>query len=177
MTTNQRCAVRPAGAADAPELVRLRALMFAAMAAAPGDGPEEPGGEGPDGPWRATAERMLRERLAVPGELRTLQAYVVDDPDRPGRLAACAIGTLEERLPAPGHPDGRFGFVFTVSTDPGRRRRGHARACIEALIGWFDGRRVTRIDLHATADGEDLYRGLGFGEHARPLSRQRLIAD
>jgi len=177
MTTNRRIAVREAVVEDAPELVRLRALMFAAMAARPGGGPEEPGDPGPDGPWRRTAERLLRERLAAPADRRTLQAYVVDDPECAGRLAACAVGTLEERLPAPGHPDGRFGFVFNICTDPGRRRRGYARACTEALIGWFDARRVTRIDLHATDDGEELYRSLGFGEHARPLSRQRLIAD
>ncbi|WP_407988669.1 GNAT family N-acetyltransferase [Kitasatospora sp. CMC57] len=156
--------VRPAVPEDAVELVRLRGLMFEAMSGRP-----DPGG------WQPVAEQVLRERLDGPDELRTMAAFVVDDPDRPGRLAACAVGTLERRLPAPGHPDGLFGFVFNISTDPAHRRRGHGRACTEALVAWFDARRVTRIDLHATESGEALYRALGFHEHSVPLSRERLL--
>ncbi|GAA1174198.1 ribosomal protein S18 acetylase RimI-like enzyme [Kitasatospora gansuensis] len=156
--------VRPATPEDAAELVRLRGLMFEAMSGKP-----DPGG------WQPAAEQVLRERLAGPDDRRTMPAFVVDDPERPGRLAACAVGTLERRLPAPGHPDGLFGFVFNICTDPGHRRRGYARACTEALLAWFDARRVTRIDLHATEGGEALYRSLGFHEHSVPLSRQRLL--
>lgn len=154
--------VRPANPADAPELVRLRALMFEAMS-----------GSAAPGPWETVAEQILRERLAVPA--RDLQAFVVDDDERPGRLASCAVGTLERRLPAPAHPDGLFGFVFNICTDPDRRYRGYARACTEALLDWFDVQRVTRIDLHATEGGESLYRSLGFKEHSIALSRTRLL--
>ncbi|MBV2152214.1 GNAT family N-acetyltransferase [Kitasatospora sp. SUK 42] len=157
--------VRPAVPADAPELVRLRNLMFEAM-------PAMTALAGP-GPWQSTAERVLRERLAVPAEELTMPSFVVDDPQHPGRLAACAVGTLEQRLPSPGNPDGLFGFVFNICTDPGHRRRGHARACTAALLDWFDTRRVGRIDLHASSGGEALYRSLGFGEHSTALSRQR----
>ncbi|MFJ9947808.1 GNAT family N-acetyltransferase [Kitasatospora sp. NPDC091207] len=157
--------VRPAVPADAPELVRLRNLMFEAM-------PTMADLAGP-GPWQASTEAILRDRLAVPAERLTMPSFVVDDPGRPGALAACAVGTLEQRLPAPGNPDGRFGFVFNICTDPGHRLRGYARACTEALVDWFDSRRVGRIDLHASSGGEALYRSLGFGEHSVPLSRQR----
>ncbi|MFJ1752141.1 GNAT family N-acetyltransferase [Kitasatospora sp. NPDC088134] len=153
---------RPAGPADADELVRLRTLMFASMQ-----------GEARPGPWQETARQVLARALAEPE--RRLQAYVVDDPERPGGLVSCAIGTLEQRLPAPGHPEGRFGFVFNISTDPAHRGRGHARACTEALLAWFDAHRATRVDLHATEGGEALYRSLGFHEHSTPLSRQRLL--
>ncbi|QKW21368.1 GNAT family N-acetyltransferase [Kitasatospora sp. NA04385] len=151
---------RPAVPADAEELVELRTLMFEAMH-----------GEARPGPWQRTAADLLVRRLAEPE--RTLQAYVVDDPERPGRLLGCAVGTLERRLPAPGHPDGLFGFVFGICTRPERRGRGHARACTEALLAWFDARGATRVDLHATEDGQALYRSLGFQEHSTPLSRQR----
>ncbi|MET9178347.1 GNAT family N-acetyltransferase [Kitasatospora aureofaciens] len=157
--------VRPAVPADAPELVRLRNVMLGEM-------PNMAALAGP-GPWQATAERILRERLAVPSEELTMPSFVVDDPERPGRLAACAVGTLEERLPSPGNPDGLFGFVFGICTDPDHRLRGYARACTEALLEWFDGRRAGRIDLHASSGGEALYRSLGFGEHSIALSRQR----
>ncbi|WP_042403623.1 GNAT family N-acetyltransferase [Streptacidiphilus carbonis] len=150
---------------DAPELVRLRQLMFESMqagTAAAGDG---------SAGWREAAEDLLRKVTADPDS--NFGIFVVDDTAHPGRLAACAVGTLEQRLPAPAHPDGLFGFVFNICTDPGSRRRGYARACTEALLDWFDARGATRIDLHATASGQQLYRQLGFTEHSVPLSRTR----
>ncbi|MFJ6212748.1 GNAT family N-acetyltransferase [Streptomyces sp. NPDC092296] len=157
-------AVRPAAPADAPELARLRLLMFQAM-------PSMADRAHP-GPWQDTTEAMLRRELAAAGS--RLAAFVTDDPDRPGGLAACAVGTLEQRLPAPGNPSGLFGFVFNVCTDPGQRGRGHARACTVALLDWFDRRGATRVDLHATTEAEALYRSLGFTDHSIPLSRTRL---
>jgi ribosomal protein S18 acetylase RimI-like enzyme len=156
--------VRAAGPDDAPELVRLRQLMFDAM---------QQGAADPDRSteWQATAEAILRESLS--SDEHNFGIFVVDDEEHPGRLAACAIGTLERRLPAPAHPDGLFGFVFNICTDLDRRRRGYARACIEALLAWFDERGATRLDLHASQDGQDLYRSLGFREHSVALSRTR----
>lgn len=71
---------------------------------------------------------------------------------------------------APGHPAGRFAFVFNVCTDPRYRGRGLARTTTEALLAWFAERGVTRVDLHATDDAEPLYRSLGFAEHSTALS-------
>jgi GNAT superfamily N-acetyltransferase len=151
--------VRRAGPRDAPELVRLRGLMFEAMGIPDGDGA-----------WRARAEELLRDELADPEG--GYGAFVVDDPERPGCLAACAVGTLERRLPAPRHPEGIFGFVFNVYVEARWRRRGWARACTVTLLEWFDARGATRVDLHATPDAEKLYRELGFAEHSVALSRQ-----
>ncbi|MQY10611.1 hypothetical protein SRB5_07220 [Streptomyces sp. RB5] len=147
--------IRPAGAADAAELVRLRRLMFAAMS-----GRDRPG------PWEDGARAVAAEQLAAPDP--ALAAFVVDG-DGP-HLAACAVGRIEQRLPAPGHPTGRFGFVFSVCTDPRYRRRGYARATTAALLDWFAGQGVTRVDLHATKEAEGLYRALGFHEHPVALS-------
>ncbi|WP_037607994.1 GNAT family N-acetyltransferase [Streptacidiphilus rugosus] len=160
--------VRAAVPDDAPELVRLREVMFAAMQG----GMLDP--DAPDG-WKPLAESILRKSLAEgEGGQPAFGVFVVDDEERPGRLAACAVGTLEQRLPAPGHPDGLFGFIFNICTDPDRRRRGHARACTEALLAWFDARGATRLDLHASELGQDLYRSLGFHEHSVALSRTTL---
>ncbi|MGW1375496.1 GNAT family N-acetyltransferase [Streptomyces sp. NPDC002446] len=150
--------IRAAAPGDAAELVRLRRLMFAAM-----NGQDAPGS------WERDAEAMARRLLTGPDP--RLGAFVVagDGPGAP-HLAACAVGTVEERLPAPGHPSGRFGFVFNVCTDPRYRHRGYARATTEALLDWFAGRGVTRVDLHATDGAEPLYRSLGFAEHSTPLS-------
>ncbi|HEV7625494.1 MAG TPA: GNAT family N-acetyltransferase [Streptomyces sp.] len=158
--------IRRAGPDDAPELVRLRRMMFAAM-----HGVDEPG------PWERDAEEMARRQLRRdsaegPAGGPLLGAFVVDG-DEPGgsHLAACAVGSVEERMPAPRHPAGRFGFVFNVCTDERYRSRGYARATTEALLEWFTARGVTRVDLHATEDAEHLYRALGFSEHSLALSR------
>ncbi|MBH1938058.1 GNAT family N-acetyltransferase [Streptomyces sp. AV19] len=145
---------RAAGPEDAAEIVRLRRLMFAAM-----DGRDSPGA------WERTAEELVARRLGA-----GLGAFVVDGEGDAPHLAACAVGTVEQRLPAPGHPTGRFGFVFTVSTDPRYRGRGFARATTEALLEWFAASGVTRVDLHATPDAERLYRSMGFAEHSTALS-------
>jgi ribosomal protein S18 acetylase RimI-like enzyme len=147
--------VRAATVSDAAELVRLRRLMFATMR-----GIDEPG------EWEDTARNQLEAQLRVPD--RRLGAFVIDGDER--RLAACSVGTVEERLAAPVHPAGRFGFVFNVCTDAAFRRRGYARATTVALLDWFAARGVTRVDLHATPDSEAMYRALGFAEHSVALS-------
>ncbi|MDT0451087.1 GNAT family N-acetyltransferase [Streptomyces hesseae] len=151
---------------DAAEIVRLRRVMFAAMS-----------GHDSPGPWEAAAEEIARRQLAETGR-PGLVGFVVDGepavdgagPEDAPRLAACAVGRIEERLPAPGHPTGLFGFVFNVCTDVRYRGRGLARATTEALLDWFAGQGVTRVDLHATDDSERLYRDLGFAEHSLALS-------
>ncbi|WP_051871272.1 GNAT family N-acetyltransferase [Streptomyces sclerotialus] len=163
--------IRQARPEDAEELVRLRRLMFAAM-----DGIDQPGD------WEAEAARIARRQLSGPNPV--LGAFVVDadEADRADgaddaaggdtgrRLAACAVATVEQRLPAPHHPTGRFAFLFNVCTDPAYRGRGYARATTEALLEWLAAQGVSRIDLHATDEAEALYRSLGFTEHSTPLS-------
>jgi GNAT superfamily N-acetyltransferase len=51
-----------------------------------------------------------------------------------------------------------------MSTDPTYRRRGYGRATLAALLGWLRSTGITTVDLHATPDGEPLYRSLGFTE-------------
>ncbi|MFE6689790.1 GNAT family N-acetyltransferase [Streptomyces sp. NPDC057743] len=155
---------RVAGPEDAAELVRLRRLMYLAM-----NGRDEPGS------WERAAQAAARRQLA--GSDGRLVGFVVEadaDGGTPGaagpRLAACALGTIDERLPSPVNPTGQCGFVFNVCTDPRYRGRGYARAATEALLGWFAEQGLSRVDLHATDEAEGLYRSLGFTEHATPLS-------
>lgn len=149
---------------DAPELVRLRGVMLAAMHDVPRSVPPAP--------WQAHAELLLRGWLADPGA--PLTAVVVDSPDRPGRLASCAVGVVEQRLGSPTNPDGRIGYVFSVATDPAHRRRGYSRACMQRLLAWFGTRGVTTVDLRASAEGEPLYRSLGFARTRDPAMRCHL---
>ncbi|WP_405781088.1 GNAT family N-acetyltransferase [Streptomyces sp. NBC_00859] len=145
---------------DAVELVRLRKVMQDSMAGRPHS----------DTGWQPAAVETLRRKLKDPGA--DLTAFVVDRPD--GGLAACVVGTVEYRLGGPGNPHGTSGYVFSVATDPDMRRRGYSRACMEALLGWFRERGVTRVDLRASAGAEPLYASLGFARTPDPAMRLTL---
>jgi ribosomal protein S18 acetylase RimI-like enzyme len=55
------------------------------------------------------------------------------------------------------------GHVSNISTDLRRRGRGHARACLDALLAWFREETDVRvINLNATRRGSGLYRSAGF---------------
>jgi GNAT superfamily N-acetyltransferase len=150
---------RRARADDAAELVRLRAVLLRTF-----------GNDGWNDDWCETARQTLARRLAEPEP--TMAAFVVDRPG--GGLAACAVGTIEERLGTPADPGGRCGYIFNVATDPDQRRRGYSRLCVTALLDWFRSRDIGRIDLRASPDGEPLYLSLGFERTTDPAMRLRL---
>ncbi|HZM74801.1 MAG TPA: GNAT family N-acetyltransferase [Candidatus Limnocylindrales bacterium] len=150
METRDLPHVRRATTDDAWELVRLRGIMLEAV-----DGiPTAPG------PWQQTTVKILRNRLTQPEP--TMAAFVIDRPGEPGMLAACAVGTIEERLGGPRNPSGLAGYVFNVCTEGAFRRRGYSRACMLSLLSWYRESGVERIDLRASDDGAPLYRSLGF---------------
>ena len=148
-------AVRQAVEADIPELVRLRALLFQTLG---GDYFDPPDG---DDEWKAALATTLKEFVAG-DDTRVL---VVDGD---GGLAACGIGSVEQRLPGPHLRNGRCGLVIGVVTDPGYRRRGYSRAIMRGLLTWFGERGAARVDLYASHEGEPLYRELGFADHPDP---------
>jgi len=138
---------RRATSDDVPEVVRLAGVMYRSM-----------GHDASPEWWRVAAAAFTR-RLD-----RDATAFVVDDPSAPGRLAASAVGSVSERFPGPRNLAGRVGYVQWVATDPGQRRRGHARAVIVALLDWFESEGASAVELHATTEAEPLYRSLGFAE-------------
>ncbi|MDN0194474.1 GNAT family N-acetyltransferase [Streptomyces sp. S.PNR 29] len=154
--------VRRALPKDAEEVMRLRQVMIDSMSA-----------EGPSSAeWHAESLPTLRARLAEPdGEFA---AFVVGHPERPERLAALAAGTLEYRIGRAGNPHGRIGYVFSVATDPDARRRGYARACMEALLEWFRERGAGYVMLTASPDAEPLYESMGFRRDPAPSMRLHL---
>ncbi|MFE0134908.1 GNAT family N-acetyltransferase [Streptomyces sp. NPDC059037] len=157
--------VRRALPEDAEELIRLRQVMIDSVFAA------RSGGES-DTSWHAESVPTVRGRLADPdGEFA---AFVVDFPGRPGRLAALVVGTVDYRIGRAGNPHGVVGYVFSVATDPEQRRRGYARACMEALLDWFRERGAGSVDLNASAEAEPLYASLGFVRKPDPSMRLSL---
>lgn len=125
------------------------------------------GDEPAPGPWQETSAEVLRERL--PGE--TLAAFVVERPGESGKLAACVVAVVEQRMASPENPSGRVGYIFSVATDDAYRRRGYSRLCMEATIAWYRGLGVGKVDLRASVDAEPLYRSLGFVRTSDPAMR------
>jgi GNAT superfamily N-acetyltransferase len=150
--------VRRATDADAAEVLRLRQVMIDSLAGAPGATD-----------WHAASLPTLTAELADPGG--RFAAFVVELPGRPGTLAALAAGTLEYRIGRAGNPHGLIGYVFSVATDPGARRRGYARACVEELLDWFRERGAGYVMLTASPDAEPLYASMGFTRDADPSMR------
>ncbi|MER5668935.1 GNAT family N-acetyltransferase [Streptomyces mirabilis] len=154
-------AVRQAVEYDLVELVRLRALLF-----------ENLGGHffspaSADDDWLDALAVVLKEQLTADA----VRILVVDgdgDSDGDRGLAACGIATIEQRLPGPHLRNGRIGHVIGVVTAPSYRRRGHSRSIMRGLLDWFGEREVARVDLYASAEGEPLYRELGFTDHPDP---------
>jgi ribosomal protein S18 acetylase RimI-like enzyme len=152
--------VRRATRDDVESLVRLRGLMLAAMGNDIG---------GPDAPWAVIARDWFAAQLASPS---TFAAFVVDDPV--AGVVAGAAGNVLVHPPGPNDLTTLRGHLYNVSTEPDFRRRGLARACVIALMDWFqDETEVGQVELHATDNGVDLYRGLGFVESHYPTLRFR----
>ncbi|MGC9497188.1 GNAT family N-acetyltransferase [Streptomyces sp. WG7] len=148
--------VRRALPEDAEEVLRLRQVMIDSMARS-----------SPSTEWHAESLPVLRGRLAEPDG--TFAAFVVDHPERPGALAALVAGTLDYRIGGARNPLGVDGYVFSVATDPDARRRGYARACVEALLEWFREHGARRVHLTASAQAGPLYASLGFTPRPDPL--------
>jgi GNAT superfamily N-acetyltransferase len=142
--------LRPATRADIPELVRLRALMFDAM-----------GVDSSGAAWQQAFVHQLHERLDPSG---SVAGFVVDDPNRPGRLAACGLGVITDRFPGAFDVTGRVGYLASMVTVPEHRRRGLGAEIVAALIDWFASRDVRTIELHAMPRAVPMYRAAGFTE-------------
>jgi ribosomal protein S18 acetylase RimI-like enzyme len=161
-TPAQPIAVRRAAAADAAALTRLREVMLSDMGML---------AAGADPGWRDKAEAWFAQRL---DDKTDFAAFVIEHPDL--GVVSCAAGVCDRHAPGPGNPGGVQGVVFNLSTDPRCRRRGYARACLDALLAWFRDETEARvINLNATRDGMALYRSLGFTEPRYPALQLRLV--
>ena len=98
--------VRMARPEDGPEVVRLASVMYESM-----------GLDVSGGAWRENDRRMVEERSG--GD--DCAVFVVEDAERSGRLVSCGGVTILTRLPGPGVPTARFGYVQWMVTDPEHR--------------------------------------------------------
>ena len=104
----------------------------------------------------------IRERL--PGYFaahlnKDLFCYVIRDGEM---IVSCAFLLVVEKPMSPSFINGRTGTVLNVYTQPAYRRRGYARAVMEALLDDVRAMGLCVVELKATDDGYPLYRSVGF---------------
>jgi GNAT superfamily N-acetyltransferase len=133
--------------------------MFASMGVAGVDDPR----------WREAAHGWLEREL---GGRHTCVALAVAAD---GRAVASAMAALRFETPSPVNPNGVWGLVNNVATQPEARRRGLARACVGEVLRWLrDETEAHVVELFATGEGSGLYGELGFTPTAWPAMRLRL---
>ena len=146
---------RPATVDDVPELLRLREVMWTSMGLPLAE----------DG-WREHCAEVLTGWLTS----GTGMAYVVDGPDG---LVACGVGSIDQRLPGSSNPSGRCGYIANMVTEAEHRGQGLASLILRELLAWFTAQGIHAVDLHASAQGEPIYRAHGFTENRQPALRWR----
>jgi GNAT superfamily N-acetyltransferase len=132
---------------DVAVVARHRVAMFRDMGILPA---------GDAAPLEAASARYLAPAIAA----ADYRGWLVEVDDA---VVAGAGAVVRPLLPRPGYPDGgREAYVLNVYTEPAHRRRGLARALMDAIVDWSRGEGIARVALHASDDGRPLYASLGF---------------
>jgi GNAT superfamily N-acetyltransferase len=144
---NSEYRIRRATVEDAPVIARHRAAMFRDMGDASGDDIA-----------RIESASILYLRRMI-SERRFLGWLA----ERQGKVVAGGGLVVSQLLPRPGAVDGgEQALILNVYCEPEHRRRGLARALMEAMLEWCKRERIAKVVLHASQDGRPLYESLGF---------------
>ena len=131
--------VRVAGGADVAALARLRSLWTP-------DARDEPG-----------FEERFRAWLAAEGGRRT--TWLAELHGAPAGMASLFE---YRRMPRPGRPDVRWGYVGTMFVREDLRGRGVGSALLRALVAAADERGYVRLVVAPTPRSLPLYARAGF---------------
>ncbi len=91
-----------------------------------------------------------------------------------GELAG--IGSVHLRE-VPGNfknPTGKWGYIMNMYTLPQHRRKGVCKGILNVLVEEGQKTGVTAFELHATKEGELVYKNNGFEIHSEPTYRKYL---
>ncbi|HEY7620275.1 MAG TPA: GNAT family N-acetyltransferase [Solirubrobacteraceae bacterium] len=139
MTSGPEVVVRVAGAGDVAAIASLRSCWSAGGVAGAGF-------EGHMAAW-----------LAAEGDRRTIWLATLDG-------APVGMATMLEyrRMPSPGRPDARWGYVGNMFVREEFRNRGIGSALLTAVIAAADERAYVRLVLSPSARSLPFYRRAGF---------------
>lgn len=115
----------------------------------------------------------LREKMSVYFEetLKTSETVwmLALEEERP-----IATAGLIKRKSPPNfkNPSGNWGYFVNVYTVPEFRRKGIGRELLEKLMEEGRKENIDSFELHATEEGEFLYKQMGFEIHNEPTYRK-----
>ena len=75
------------------------------------------------------------------------------------------------------NPQGKMGYVMNMYTVPAFRRKGICTAILNLLVNDAHATGITAFELHASKDGEHVYKKHGFKIHDEPTYRRFIITD
>jgi len=136
--------IRRATADDAYQIARLRQAMWDEM------NPDQPSSAA----FREATFVYWYEQL----EAEQAAGWIAEAE---GRAVGMALVLLHQHPPRPYGPI-RRGYVTSVYVAPERRRQGHGRALMEAIIAWGREHQLQRLELRSSDDGRELYEAVGF---------------
>lgn len=151
--------VRLATSDDIDDLVRLRAVMLAAIR-----------GTDEREAWEARCREVLRAGMAQ-GQMVAVVAEVDGVP------VSAGVAALWQWLPSPRTPGGRRAYIGSMTTEAEHRGRGYGSSVLERLLLELWDRGVEEVELHATPAGEAIYRQAGFHDGAGGVAMRVLRPD
>ncbi len=109
----------------------------------------------PSEEFKKSTYDFIKEHL----ENDTLVAWVAEEN---GTIISLAMVTYYSVLPMTSNPNGSFGYIQNVFTDPSYRKQGIASILLKQMIEDAGSRDVGRLYLSATDMGKPVYEKLGF---------------
>lgn len=114
---------------------------------------------------RASLEKVFKETL----ENSTYIGWLAKDGDT---VIATGGMTIIKRPGSFKNPEGVTGYIMNMFTLPGYRRKGISTALLHKLTDTGHKMGINAFELHATKDGEPVYKQHGFSLHHEPTYRR-----
>lgn len=89
-----------------------------------------------------------------------------------GELAGAGSIQIREQPGNFKNPSGKWGYIMSMYTFTEFRRRGICKGVLNALINEAAQMGITAFELHATKEGELVYKQNGFDYHIEPTLRK-----
>ncbi|MEV0272910.1 GNAT family N-acetyltransferase [Hamadaea sp. NPDC050747] len=144
--------VRPATEADGDALADLRREWTEEQAGGPID---DPGYEQRMADWLTRTAADSRTWVAVLG----------------GKPIGLLHVALLERMPRPGHPPSRWGYVTSLYVRPPHRDGGVGRRLLDELLAYAREAGLRRVVLHPSDRAVPFYERAGFAPAAALMMR------
>lgn len=81
-----------------------------------------------------------------------------------GEVAGIGGMAIREQPPSYKYTNGKLGYIMNMYTLPQYRGKGIATVLMQKLMESATEHGIQKVDLHATEDGEPIYRKFGFTE-------------